>query len=248
MAARKTRKLAAYLRTIRQIVAYLRTYTDEQINGIEAQEAIVRRIANERDCEIVRWYTEHESGGDPDRPELDRAIRHARRVGAILVVAKLDRLARDSAFLMKLYDGDVPILFGDIPEVDGSAASRLLVQMMANIAEFERRRIGERTREALAALKARGKKLGNPENLTLEARRAGTLASARSQRARAVEEMSDVAMLALEMRQRGSSLQAIAGVLNSDGFVTRRGGQWSATQVMRVLQRLASLPVLERKT
>lgn len=96
-----------------------------------------------------------------------------RRIGAYLVVAKLDRLARDSAFLMTIYDGQVPVIFGDLPEVDGSAASRLMVQMMANIAEFERRRIGERTKEALAVLKARGVKLGTPRNLTRDARLKG---------------------------------------------------------------------------
>jgi hypothetical protein len=92
---------------------------------------------------------------------------HARRVGAILLVGKLDRLARDSALLMRVYDGDARIMFGDLPQVDESAAGRLLVQMMANIPEFERQRIGERTREALAALKARGMTVGKPENLTL---------------------------------------------------------------------------------
>ena len=89
------------------------------------------------------------------RPELDKALRHARRIGAALVVAKLDRLARDSTFLMQLYDGDVALIFGDLAEIDGSAASRLMVQMMANIAEFERRRIGERTKEALRSSRHR---------------------------------------------------------------------------------------------
>jgi DNA invertase Pin-like site-specific DNA recombinase len=169
---------------------------------------------------------------------LDKAIKHARRVGALLVVAKLDRLARDSSFLMRVYDGDVPIMFGDIPEIDGSAASRLLVQMMANIAEFERRRIGERTREALAALKARGVKLGKPENLTREAQLKGSAAAATRRTIKAVEDMADVAPIAERLRAEGLPLQAIADHLNAEGYATRKGGEWSRVQVKRVLDRL----------
>lgn len=221
-----------------KLVPYLRTSKADQENGIEAQEAIVKRIAEERGCEIVRRYIEHESGGNPDRPELAKAIRHARRVGAILLVAKLDRLARDSAFLMRVYDGDVPVLFGDLPEIDGSAASRLLVQMMASIAEFERRRIGERTREALAAVKARGVKLGTPENLTRAAQLKGARAAAVARVRKAVADQEDVAAIASRLRSEGSPLQGIADHLNQEGYPTRRGGEWSRVQVKRVLDRL----------
>jgi DNA invertase Pin-like site-specific DNA recombinase len=220
-----------------RIVGYLRTSTDDQVLGLEAQDATVRRIAAERGCELVRIFVEHESGGRNDRPELDRAIRHARRVGAMLVVAKLDRLARDTRFLLQLLDGDVPIVFGDLPEVDGSAASRLVVQIMASMAEFERRRIGERTREALAALKARGVVLGRPENLTAEAQSKGSRASARASRARAVADMADVAAIAGAMRGRGETLQAIADRLNAGGYPTRNGASWNRVQVKRVLDR-----------
>jgi DNA invertase Pin-like site-specific DNA recombinase len=222
-----------------RIVAYLRTSTDDQRLGIEAQQATLGRIAGERGYTTIRTYTEHESGGNSERPELDKAIRHARRIGATVVVAKLDRLARDSAFLMRLFDGNVPLVFGDLPEVDGSAAGRLMVQMMANIAEFERRRIGERTREALAALKAQGKKLGTPANLTDASRRKGTARSAVRQRALAVEEMSDIAELVTPMRDAGQSLRQICAHLNGEGYVTRKGSHWTPTQVLRVLRRAA---------
>ena len=132
------------------IVGYLRTSTDDQLLGIDAQRETLERFASDRGCEIVRTFTEHESGANNDRPELDKAVNHARRVGAMLVVAKLDRLARDSGFLMELYDGSVPIAFGDLPEIDGSAASRLMVQMMANMAEFERRRTGEKNQSRVS--------------------------------------------------------------------------------------------------
>jgi DNA invertase Pin-like site-specific DNA recombinase len=222
------------------IVGYRRTSTDDQRLGIEAQDATMQRIASERHCRLERVYTEHESGGDDDRPELAKALKHAKRIGAILAVAKLDRLARNSTFLMKVYDGGVPVLFGDLPEVDGSAASRLMVQMMANIAEFERRRIGERTRDALALLKARGVKLGTPENLTREAQLKGARASATASLQRAVEDMSDVAPIAARMKAEGHTLRSIAEHLDGEGYVTRQGKSWSATQVMRVLNRAAS--------
>jgi DNA invertase Pin-like site-specific DNA recombinase len=221
------------------LVGYYRTSTDDQRLGIDAQKATLHRLAAERGCEIVRVFTEHESGGNNARPELDKALRHARRVGAGVCVAKLDRLARDSAFLMRLFDGDVPILFGDMPEIDGSAASRFMVQSMANVAEFERRRIGERTREALAALKAKGKKLGRPENLTAEAMERGRAMGREALRARAIADMSDVAEIAASMRSEGRTLQAIADALNAEGYTTRKGGTWHPAQVHRMLARVA---------
>jgi DNA invertase Pin-like site-specific DNA recombinase len=220
-----------------KIVAYYRTSTDDQKLGIDAQHATAARIAQDRDCAIVKSFTEHESGGKCDRPELDRALRYARRVGAMLCVGKLDRLARDSQFLLKLYNGDVPLIFGDLPEVDGSAASRLIVQMMGNIAEFERRRIGERTSEALQALKAQGVILGKPENLKHEHQLKGNRVSCQNQRAKAVDQMSDVAAVAVPMRAQGATLEEIATYLNDNEYLTRNGGQWSPTQVMRVLKR-----------
>src|SRR5262249_35046888 len=106
-----------------QIVGYLRTSTDDQLLGIDAQRATLHRIAAERRAELARTSTEHEPGGHPERPDLEKPTRPARRINAALVVAKLDRLARDARFLLQLYDGNVPIIFGDLPEIDGSAAS-----------------------------------------------------------------------------------------------------------------------------
>ncbi len=222
-----------------KIVAYRRTSTKDQLLGIDAQDATLSRIARERDCTIIKTFTEHESGGNNDRPEIAKAISHARRAKAIVVVAKLDRLARDSTFLMTLHDGDVPIIFGDLPEVDGSAASRLIIQMMANIAEFERRRIGERTKEALAALKAQGVKLGTPRNLHQCHRCKGAKVSAQRRRQQAIEQMADVLAVAAPMRANGATLQAIADHLNVNEYLTRNGSQWTSALVKRVLERSA---------
>src|SRR6185437_3073421 len=101
-----------------KIVGYLRTSTDDQLLGMDAQQDRLRDIARRNSCDIDQVFIEHESGGNNDRPELDRAIRLARRLRATLVVAKLDRLARDQQFLMRLVDGNVPIIFGDLEDVD----------------------------------------------------------------------------------------------------------------------------------
>jgi len=238
-----------------RIVGYLRTSTDDQLLGIDAQEHRLRDIARRNACDIDQVFIEHESGGNNDRPELDRALRHARRIKAHLVVAKLDRLARDQRFLMKLVDGNVPIIFGDLEDLDVSTPEgRMMLQVFGTFAEFERRRIGSRTREALRILKARGVRLGagNPRcrNLTPEARARGVAAAARNRVARAVEEQSDVAAIAAEKRAEGLSLRQIAAHLNAEGYPTRDGcqatadpetgrsrGGWSAVQVKRVLDR-----------
>jgi DNA invertase Pin-like site-specific DNA recombinase len=237
-----------------KIVGYLRTSTEDQLLGIDAQQDRLRDIARRNSCDIDQVFTEHESGGDNDRPELDRAIRLARRLRATLVVAKLDRLARDQQFLMKLVDGNVPIIFGDLEDVDVTTPEgRMMLQVFGTFAEFERRRIGSRTREALKVLKARGVPLGasNPKcrNLTPEARAEGSRSSARASRTRAVEEQSDVAAIAAAKRAEGLSLRRIAAHLNAEGYPTRDGsvvdpgtgkGGWSAVQVKRVLDRIRS--------
>lgn len=235
-----------------KIVGYLRTSTDDQLLGIDAQEERLRDIARRNACDVDQVFIEHESGGNNDRPELDKALRHARRMKAHLVVAKLDRLARDQRFLMKLVDGNVPIIFGDLEDLDVTTPEgRMMLQVFGTFAEFERRRIGSRTREALRILKSRGVPLGasNPKcrNLTPEARIRGIAASARASRTRAIEEQSDVAAIAAEKRAEGLSLRKIADHLNAEGYPTRDGsvldpetrkGGWSAVQVKRVLDRI----------
>lgn len=223
-----------------EIVAYLRTSTDDQLLGIDAQRATLQRITTERAGRIIKTFIEHESGGDDTRAELRKAMHHARGKKAVLVVAKLDRLARDSKFLMSLYDSGVPIIFGDLPEIDGSAASRLHLQIMASVAEFERRRIGERTKEALAVLKARGVKLGKPENLTQAGRLTGARRAGKTHNAKAIEKTGGwIAERAGELRGQGLSFAAVADALNAEETGASQGGKWSATQIKRVLDRAA---------
>jgi DNA invertase Pin-like site-specific DNA recombinase len=219
-------------------VVYLRTSTTDQRLGIDAQQTMVDRFHKERGWTHVRTFTEHESGKNVERAELDKAIRHARRVGAIVVVAKLDRLARNSGFLSKLIQGDVPIFFCDLPQVDGSPASKFIVRVMGDVAELERDLISQRTKDALAELKKQGKVLGNPANLTPESRLKGSKAGAAKRRANAIEHQADIAEIALGRKKEGSSLRQTAAWLNEEGYAAPKGGRWSASQVGRVLRRL----------
>jgi DNA invertase Pin-like site-specific DNA recombinase len=220
-----------------KIVPYLRTSTDDQKLGIDAQRDTIQRIAWQRKADIVRAFTEHESGGNNERPELDKAIRHARRIGGIVCVAKLDRLARNASFLMRLYDGNVPLIFGDLPEIDGSAASRMMVQVMAAVAEFERRRTGERMKDWWKQRKALKLPAGCPRNMTSEGRVMGAKNAAIARTEKAIEEMADIAEIAVQMRAR-HSLAEIAAHLNQEGYVTRKGASWHPIQVKRVLDRI----------
>jgi DNA invertase Pin-like site-specific DNA recombinase len=220
-------------------VAYLRTSTVDQLNGIDAQNETVGRLAEAKRWRVVKTFTEHESGGDQARVELDKAIRHARRIRAVLVVAFLDRLARDSRFLMRLYDGDVPVAFGDFPECDGSAASRFMITVLAAAAEFQRRRLSENTKAAMAAMKARGARFGTPANLSHEARVRGSRTAAVKRVQKAIDDQADIAQIAARMRASGSTLRQIAEALEAEGYPTRLGGSsWSPVQVKRVLDRL----------
>jgi DNA invertase Pin-like site-specific DNA recombinase len=221
----------------RQLIGYLRTSTRDQLLSIDAQRDKVEAIARARGCAVDRWFTEHESGANNDRPELDKAMRHARRIRATVVVAKLDRLARDQAFLMSLVDGNVPIIFGDLPERDFSAADRMMIQIISSFAEFELNRMRERMRDWHRQRKALGLKSGTAANMTREGRLKGARSSAARRTAEAVADMSDIAEIAAEKRDEGWTLGRIAQHLNSEGFPTRRGKSWHANQVKRVLDR-----------
>ncbi len=224
----------------RRFVAYYRVSTERQGRsglGLEAQRKAVEDLLNGNGgWELAAEFTEIESGKSADRPELKKAIAAARIHGAQLIVAKLDRLARNAAFLLSLRDADVDFIAADIPD-----ANRLTVGILAVVAEDEALRISKRTKEALAAAKARGVKLGNPENLTDEARRKGTLVSAEVRSKRANQRAADLLPTIQGLREKGAqSLHALARGLNEERVPTARGhlDAWTPTAVKRVLDRL----------
>ena len=219
-------------------VAYYRVSTAAQGRsglGLDAQRQTVESLCASRGWIISEAFTEVESGKRADRPELTAALHHAKVTGAVLVVAKLDRLSRNVAFLAALQDSGAQFIAADMPE-----ANELTVHIMAAVAQAERKAISKRTKEALAAAKARGTKLGNP-NGAAALRRAskGNGASLAVIAANAAAHAADLAPIVEEIRSDGAgSLAAVADRLNAGGFATPRGGRWHASSVRNLLSRL----------
>ena len=221
-----------------ELIAYYRVSTARQGEsglGLEAQRSKLQQLAADRGAVVVAEYVEVESGRKAARPKLAAAMAEARKRGAVVAVAKLDRLARDAELVLRLSreaerNGFGGLVFADLDVDATTSAGRLILSMMASVAEFEGRRIAERTREALAAAKARGVKLGGTRPGTLqENARAKAAAAGRSEALRPI-----LAALAAQ----GASLRAMAGALAAAGTTTANGQPLSPTQVRRHLQRL----------
>jgi DNA invertase Pin-like site-specific DNA recombinase len=225
------------------VIAYYRVSTRQQGHsglGLEGQRAAVEAYAGQTGAQIRASYIEVESGKRSDRPELARALAHARRSRATLVVAKLDRLARNVEFLAKLMNSEVEFVACDNP-----AANRLTLHILAAVAEAEAKATSDRTKAALAAAKARGTKLGSArpghwdgrEDRRLEGLRKARSVGAGVITRKAREAYADLVPAMARMKGEGLSLREIAGKLNGDGHTTRRGRAWNPVQVARVLER-----------
>ena len=212
-----------------QFIAYFRVSTAEQEGsglGIEAQQEKVRQLIDLKGGELIAEFTEVESGRKQNRPVLAECLAAARKAEAVVVVAKLDRLARDAELVNRLSKE-----VADLPDVDATnAAGRMILGVMAQVAQFEAERIGERTREALAAAKARGVKLGG--------RREEAVQAAKARKGEAVERAETLRGLIAPMVADGMSHRAIAEALNTAGYTTERGSKWSHVTVGRVIKRL----------
>ena len=228
-------------------VSYLRVSTERQGRsglGLEAQRKAVADFLAGGTWRHVAERVEVESGSRDMRPRLIEALALCRLHNATLLIAKLDRLSRDAAFLLNLQKAGVRFVAADMPE-----ANELVVGIMAVVAQAERKMISTRTKAALAAAKARGVRLGRPENLTN--REVGQVLGRRRQMHRAQDRAVDLAPVIAEARASGAaSLRDIAAALNAWGVPTARGGTWKAMQVQRVLailpdegDRLASAPL-----
>ncbi len=218
-----------------KFVAYYRVSTQRQGDsglGLEAQRESVVRFLNGGNWKLSKEFTEVESGAKADRPQLEAAVRYAKRYGATIIVAKLDRLSRDVRFLLEVLDAGVPLRFVDLPDVHAQgAAGRMILTVMGSVAEFERRRLSERTKAALAAKKARGEALGNPSSLV-------GFQKERADKARAFAKQ--LRPLLKPMIKQGDSVASMVRTLNANGVPTAGGivGGWSTTQLNRVLRRL----------
>jgi DNA invertase Pin-like site-specific DNA recombinase len=221
-----------------KFISYLRVTTEKQGRsglGIEAQRKAVADFLNGGNWKLIAEFVEEESGKLNDRPELKKALAACRAHGATLVVAKLDRLGRKAAFIFHLLeDARVKFHFVDLPE-----ATPEMIGLYAIMAESEGRRISERTKAALAAAKARGTKLGRPENLKDEHRRIGSRRGVEARARAAAERAADLAPIVGEIQSdEPKSLRYIAAELDRRGISAPRGGAWSAMQVQRLLARL----------
>jgi DNA invertase Pin-like site-specific DNA recombinase len=226
-------------------VGYARVSTDGQGRsglGLEAQEATIHRHLRDGDRLLLPIAVEVESGRKADRPVLRQAIDRCRVMGATLLVAKLDRLARDAAFVRTLVRSGVPVEFADLPATRG-ATGTFLIGIMAEVAQLEAGLISERTRAALGALKARGVSLGGDRghrHAADDARRYGA-EGGRAAAAKADVAAHAAAVMIDEVRTRlgdGASLGAIARAMNEAGARSPRGGAWTATAVKRALARV----------
>ena len=219
-----------------RMIAYYRVSTEKQGRsglGLGGQKAAIAGYVAGAGCELIGEYTEVETGTKhrlDNRPELAKAIAHAKRTKSTLVIAKLDRLSRNVAFVSNLMESGVEFVACDNP-----TANRMTVHILAAVAENEAHLISERTKAALAAAKARGKKLGM-NNLTAEGSRKGSMAGVAAIRRAKTEAYAYIGPIIAQMRAQGLSLRAIAKRLNGLGETTRSGRLWTAAQVSRVHQ------------
>jgi DNA invertase Pin-like site-specific DNA recombinase len=216
-----------------KFVSYLRVSTARQGAsglGLEAQRAAVAGFLNGGEWTLVQEIVEIESGKRNDRPSLAAALRLCRKHRATLVIAKLDRLARNVAFISNLMESGVEFVAVDMPQ-----ANRFVVHILAAVAEQEAEAISKRTKAALAAAKARGTKLGG---LRVSAERFAEIGAgarqARTVKAQALR--TSILPTIAEIQATGATtLRQIAAELNAREVSTPRGGEWSAVQVQRVM-------------
>lgn len=226
------------------LIAYYRVSTKQQARsglGLDGQKTALENFARQHGSSIIAEYQETETGKRKDRPELAKALAHARRSKATLVVAKLDRLARNVAFTSALMEAGADFVACDNPH-----ANPLTIHILAAIAEHEARTISERTSVALEAARRRGIRLGSARPNHWKGREAarkagamkGSQVAAEAARVKARAAYTDLVPVITELRSAGATLRDIAAHLSAMGHTTRRGRPWNASQVMRVLQRV----------
>ncbi|TWB41940.1 recombinase family protein [Nitrospirillum pindoramense] len=222
-----------------KIVAYYRVSTKRQGQsglGLEAQQAAVLGYLKGTCGGLVAEFTEIESGKVNTRPQLQAALAACRLHSATLVIAKLDRLSRNAAFLLSLRDAGVDFVAADMPN-----ANRLTVGIMAVVAEAEREMISARTKEALAAAKARGVVLGGDRGHLASVSAQGRVIALEKRRAKALQRARDLAPIIRELQASGiTSARGLAKALNARGWPAPRGGEWQTSQLQIVLRNLAA--------
>ena len=215
-------------------VSYLRVSTQKQGHsglGLEAQREIIQKHLY--DTTPISEFIEIESGRKKDRPKLKEALDLCRKTGATLIVAKLDRLARNVSFLSSLLETDVEIIFCDFPQ-----ANKMVLHILSAISQYEAELTASRTKSALAAKKARGYKLGNPEHLLDKHQQAiqNSIMTCKTKADNNPNNKRAVAMLRTLVKEN-RSLNEMAKILNDEGFVTSQGAKFSKSTIHKLIKR-----------
>jgi DNA invertase Pin-like site-specific DNA recombinase len=217
-------------------VAYYRVSTDRQGRsglGLDAQRTAVDAFRNRSGGVLGAEFTEVQSGKDDDRPQLSEALKLCRLTNSTLLIAKLDRLSRNVAFLATLQQAGTKFVACDLPE-----ANELVVHILAAVAQAERKAISERTKAALAAARQRGIRLGNPR-LKAGSRESARVA-ARTRVLQARERASELREIIEHTKREGlTTLRQIAERLNELGIATPQGARWHANSIRRIYHRIA---------
>lgn len=217
---------------MQKYIAYYRVSTQKQGQsglGLEAQKSTVTKFLS-NDGVLLHEFTDVESGKKDDRPNLLRAIEQCKKENAILLIAKLDRLSRNVGFIYTLRDTRVQFKCCDMPD-----ANSVTIGIMAVLAQEERERTSQRTKDALAELKKQGIRLGSPKNLNDSAREKGL--KIRQKNALEDENNRKATALICALRNEGKSFYSITKQLNSFGFKTRRGNSFTQVQVKTLFER-----------
>ena len=216
-----------------ECVTYYRVSTKTQHLGLDAQkEAVANHIRNR--YTVVASFEEKESGKNDSRPELMKALALCRERNCVLIVSTISRLSRNLTFLSQMMDSNVKFICADMPE-----ANSMTLGIMSVMAHQERLWISKRTKDSLTALKAKGVKLGSPQNLTYDA----ALKGAEANRKKAVLNPNNIkaSKVARLLKQQGKTLWQIANELKEGGFLTSTGKKFKAEQVRRFIKK--SLPL-----
>jgi DNA invertase Pin-like site-specific DNA recombinase len=222
-----------------KIVAYYRVSTKKQITSFDVQRETIDQFATAHNATVIAEYREVESGRNRNRPQLLKALEHTKYSGAKLVVAKLDRLARDVNFMSSLMEAGVNFAIVDFPE-----ATPLLIHLLAAIAEYEAKLIRDRTRDALRQKRRHGIPLGSHrpdhwkdrEHRRLAGAAKGNKRSAMIRSAKANERLEFFRTKIVELRQSGNSYEEIAHELNAQSFTTPRGKQFTKSTICKILR------------
>lgn len=213
-------------------ILYTRTSTNQQDLGIDAQQDRAYKFAQSTGSEIIAEFSEHETGKHNDRPELQKALLHCKKTGATLLIAKIDRLSRNLAYLANLKESGINFRALDLPELNS-----LTLGIFSGLAQHEREIISQRTSDALQALKRKGVELGNPHEFTAEELQK----AAASNHRRAERNTNNILSIALIKAYLADgnecNYQKIAEYLNSQQARASRGGEHSAKSVERLIKR-----------